>query len=249
MRHRKLLLAFVLLCASAAQAAFIGDNINDNIRLTNNTRFNLSGDFCIAGWVQAGATSVSASFSRLVSRNQDNSTGNGAYGLGITSAGIGTAFDELTFTSVDDDGTSITLTGNANSFASITTPIHIAVERNSTTVTIYVNASGVANTTNANFGTVSIPTDGPYTGDLVLFNREHASTFRGFNGSMWEWAAWNTPCNHLAELAGGASPRFYPTGRQWYMPMLVVYQELSGGLAVTNSGTAVTTQPRIIYPE
>ena len=233
MKLRQVFLALLLCILLPVQAypAGVGNAVGDNITFTGNARFAIpDGDFCIGGWVQAESTSVSASFSRLV--RVDN--GLGDFNFGITSGGIGAAYDGLTMDSDDDDGTAVAITGTTSDFASVTTPKYVAVERTGNTLNIYVGTSVVATTTNSSYDGVSSGTP-----ILILFNQ--SSLNRGFNGKMWDWAMWTTPCTYISSLSQGWTPLMFPANRSWYEPLTENSNEIQAGSA--NTPTSITFEP------
>lgn len=235
MRFNHLILACLLfLGPCTAYPAGVSNAVGDNIAFTGNARFGIpNGDFCMAGWVQAEATSVSASFSRLVRIE----SADGDFNFAITSGGIGTAFDELILDSDGDSGSNLTLTGTTSDFNGVTTPKLVAVERTGSTANIYVGTSAVATGSVGSWNGVN----SGGSPAMWLFNQSALN--RGFNGRMWEWAMWSgIPCtNMLASLAAGWTPRMFPNSRMWYVPMTANSNEIQAGSA--NTPTSITFEP------
>lgn len=207
-------------------------------------------DWTIACLVKAtDGNSQSSSFSRLMSRNDNGSTG--IFGFGITSGGIGTAFDDLTLSMVDNDGSSFSQTSTANPFASNTSWTSVVIVRSSTTVTAYVNNSSVASGTAID--AVGSDDTGTLAGQWVFLNREQAN--RGSKVAMAECAKWDRALdsneraalwNNGAQTGASANSIATPV---WYVPMYSGdYTEKIAGLSVTNSNTAGTTHPTVAYP-
>lgn len=90
------------------------------------------------------------------------------------------------------------------------------------------------------------------TTDLAIGNRVNADNARACNAYQAEFAIWNRvlSAGEIAALAKGYSPRFFPSGLVFYVPMLGTTNEpsLMTGTTATVTGTTETDHPRIIYP-
>jgi hypothetical protein len=116
----------------------------------------------------------------------------------------------------------------------------VLIQRSGNTVTQYVGTTANGSFTNGDFSGIT-PT-GVYIG--ARFDLEST---RFFSGNMAGFAIWSRALTaaEMTSLANGWSPNCYANGRTFYMPMIVDYQELQTGIAVTNHGSTSSAHPRL----
>lgn len=236
MRLRNLFLAVLLLFLGpcTAYSAWLFDGTNDFVSLTDNAALTLpDGDWTVAGWVKLNSNSTSQD---LFVVRHDRVSGDG-WEIRIISTGAVT--DEASFIVQSDNGTFVSGASTGSPFLSNTDWTHLVLQRSGSTVTLYIDAVSVASASNASLDAIN-PDE-----DLFLGNRDNADI--NLNGSLAEWAKWDRAISagELISLAQGFSANCLP-GFLWFTPMLGgVYQEIKGGLTVTNNGTVSAAHPRL----
>jgi hypothetical protein len=125
---------------------------------------------------------------------------------------------------------------------SATTWFHVAMTRDASTVTLYVN--GAVSTT---VGNQPIAPDT----ECSVGGRPDQPT-ESWTGSIAEAAIWDSYLSaaEVAALADGYVPlAVRPNNLQLYMPLVRNVICLKKGVPTTNTSTGVTAHPRVIYPK
>ena len=232
-------LILVLLLGASANAAFLFDG-SDYISLADNAALSLpDGPWTVC--VRIKFTSRTGTTVRDIWHWE---TGTPFFRLRIGDAGAGVAPDDINVTITDNDGTSIAFSTSNDPFASNTSDTSVCLQRSGTTVTVYVNGVSNGSGSNAAINGVDVAANfilgnnGPSVGNTATFL-----------GSMTDFAKWDTALSvdQMASFAKGFSANCYLNPLKVYVQGIREYQELHNGIAVTNSGTTVTDQPRILY--
>lgn len=144
---------------------------------------------------------------------------------------------------VSDVGDVFVQAASPTATIAINTPYTLtAVFTNTSLRSVFVNATKYTNTTSL---TISAPT-------RFIVGAAWVDTVNGLfhNGSIAEAAVWNIALSDddVASLAAGYTPdQVRPQSLQFYAPLIRTFQDLRGGLAITNNGGAtVATHPRVI---
>ena len=143
----------------------------------------------------------------------------------------------------NDAGTVFAEADSPAAAIAINTPYTLtAVFTSSASRSLFVNATKYTNTTSL---TISAPT-------RFIIGAAWLNTVNSLfhNGSIAEAAVWNNALSDddVASLAAGYTPdQVRPQSLQFYAPLIRTFQDLRGGLAISNvNGATVATHPRVI---
>lgn len=162
-----------------------------------------------------------------------------------SSHAVSSSRNEIAFQIYDTDTTtSGEIISVGQPFLSNTNWTHIALLRNGSIFTQYINGSADGTVTNSSIGGVNS------TSTTFFGRRFNGDSDRYFGGAMAEFGHWNRLLStvELTALKNGISPAFFQKNLQRYMPMIREYVDIKSDVNFVNVGTVVTSHPRIIYP-
>lgn len=243
MRLRNLFFAvlFCILAPFAAYPAWLYNGTNAYVALATGTATDFpDGDWTVSLWVKLtdNANSSTKYFIGFQSADYPTSGYNDIRYFGESHA---TTPGQVEADAEDDDGTALAAISSSAPFTGNTNWTRVTVIRSGNTVNVYIGTTSVANATNASFDGIT-PTGNMYFGaDFEL------GAGRFLNGSTADAAKWNRAltAGELTALSQGFSASCLP-GFTWFTPMIGgVYQDVKGGLTVTNNGTVSAAHPRL----
>lgn len=164
----------------------------------------------------------------------------GNYSSGAYFIIVFNASDNIQADYVSDNATTITLT--STSTYNDSSVHHIRFTRSGDTYTLYVDDVSEDSETNATPDGMTDTTD-------MRFGQLHTVGLY-WDGDLWEWSKWDRALSldeGTALYNREAATRF-AKDLKWYIPMIREYQDIVGGLTVTNSGTTVIEHIAMRYP-
>lgn len=242
MRLRNLFFAvlFCILAPFAAYPAWLYNGTSDYVAMATGTATDFpDGDWTVSLWVKLTNDTGSASRYFIGFQSADYPT-SGFNDIRYYTASSGDP-GEIQVDAEDDDGTAFDLISTTAPFSSNTNWTRVTVIRSGNTVTVYLGTTSVATGTNASYDGVTP------TGNMHFGADFETAANRFLNGATADAAKWNRAitAGELTALSQGFSASCIQ-GFVWFTPMLGgAYQELKGGLPITNNGTTATAHPRL----